>query len=208
MIESETFNAVPTTHGIAGVSEAFDDVPRDRDSDLALRAAAGGADAIRAIYEEHAGAVAGFVRHRMGICGDASDVVQEVFMQFWKCPERYDPSRSSLRSWLIVIARSRALDALRSEGARAVRESRYTEADLLLRGGQEDRGEAADRSELHRRVRAALASLPEKQRRCVELAYFGELTHAQVAEVLGQPLGTVKSRILLGVKKLRRLLAD
>src|SRR6185436_10542347 len=162
------------------------------DGQLLDGVAAGDADALAMIFDRHGAAVLGVLTRMLGRAGEADEVLQEVFLWLWKHPRRYDPSRSSLRGWLLVIARSRALDVLRADRSRRVHEP-VPLADL-------------ERREAERRLQAAMVTLPDEQRRCIELAFFAGLSHSQIAARLQQPLGTVKSRIQLGMAKLRAAL--
>ena len=177
----------------------------DADSQLLAAVAAGDADALALLFDRHGAAVLGVLTRMLGRAGEADEVLQEVFLWLWKHPHRYDPSRSSLRGWLLVLARSRALDVLRADRSRRVRE----EGVERERPTVQDPRPLADieQRERQRRLRQALLTLPEEQRRCIELAFFGGLSHSQIASRLEQPLGTVKSRIQLGMNKLRAALA-
>jgi len=174
------------------------------DGQLLDGVAAGDADALAMIFDRHGAAVLGVLTRMLGRAGEADEVLQEVFLWLWKHPRRYDPSRSSLRGWLLVIARSRALDVLRADRSRRVREE----------GVERDRPTVhepvpladLERREAERRLQAAMVTLPDEQRRCIELAFFAGLSHSQIAARLQQPLGTVKSRIQLGMAKLRAAL--
>ena len=174
------------------------------DGQLLDGVAAGDADALAMIFDRHGAAVLGVLTRMLGRAGEADEVLQEVFLWLWKQPRRYDPSRSSLRGWLLVIARSRALDVLRADRSRRVREE----------GVERDRPTVhepvpladLERREAERRLQAAMVTLPDEQRRCIELAFFAGLSHSQIAARLQQPLGTVKSRIQLGMAKLRAAL--
>lgn len=158
-------------------------------------------EALREAYERCAAPVfAGAAR----LVGNrrAEDVVQDVFLQLWNHPERFDASRGSLRTYLTVVGQSRAIDIFRADGARRDREARVQtrppeqlglEAELWTRyvGAQ---------------VRSAMGALPEGERRAIEVAYFHGRSYRQAAAVLGVPEGTVKSRIRSGLGRLRSLL--
>jgi RNA polymerase sigma-70 factor, ECF subfamily len=177
----------------------------DDDERLLDRVAAGDSDALARLFDRHGAAVLGVLTRMLGRAGEADEVLQEVFLWLWKHPRRYDASRSSLRGWLLVLARSRALDVLRADRSRRVREEgvereRPTIHEPMPLADLEHR-------ERQRRLQAALGTLPDEQRRCIELAFFAGLSHSQIAARLQQPLGTVKSRIQLGMAKLRTALA-
>jgi RNA polymerase sigma-70 factor, ECF subfamily len=176
------------------------------DAQLLDGVAAGDSDALASLFDRHGAAVLGVLTRMLGRAGEADEVLQEVFLWMWKHPRRYDPSRSSLRGWLLVLARSRALDVLRADRSRRVREEgvereRPTVQEPVPLDDIEQR-------ERQRRLQAALVTLPDEQRRCIELAFFSGLSHSQIAARLQQPLGTVKSRIQLGMAKLRAALSS
>jgi len=184
--------------------DGFDKGAAEVDARLLDGVAAGDADALALLFDRHGAAVLGVLTRMLGRAGEADEVLQEVFLWLWKHPRRYDPSRSSLRGWLLVIARSRALDVLRADRSRRVREEgvereRPTVHEPVPLADLEQR-------EAERRLRAAMVTLPDEQRRCIELAFFAGLSHSQIAARLQQPLGTVKSRIQLGMAKLRAAL--
>lgn len=135
------------------------------------------------------------------------ELLQETFLQAWNEAGRYRPERATPRGWLLMMARSRAIDRLRSRGARARREESVGR-ELAGTGSVDPVGTAElERQEVARRVQGALQGLPAEQRQAIELAFYEGLSHARVAARLGQPLGTVKSRILLGMVKLRQALS-
>ena len=156
----------------------------------------GDAGAFEVVYERHATAAFSLAYRMMGRRGPAEDVVQEAFLSLWRSGARYDHTRGSVRTWVLGIVHHRAIDALR----RGIRH------DSRL----EERFESKDRTDLQaaRReeaaeVRTALAALPSEQSRAIELAYFGGFSHAEIADMLQTPIGTVKGRIRLGLEKLR-----
>lgn len=139
----------------------------------------------------------------------AEDIVQEIFLRLWRRPESYIAQRGRFVTWLATTARNRAVDELRSRGRRYRHETaspEQQERELPASGG-EDPALTAELSEQRRAILAALAELPAEQRQVIELAYFGGLTQQEIAETLRQPLGTVKTRIRLGMQKLRSALA-
>lgn len=176
------------------------------DSDALGRLAAGDRAALGDLYDHHASAVFGLLLRMVKQRGEAEELLQEVFLQAWRGADGYDPGRSSPRTWLLMLARSRAIDAIRSRRARSRREE-DTVREAPWNGHRVQPPEGLERlqeAERRQRVHDALTALPEEQRAAVELAFFAGLTHRQVAERLEAPLGTVKSRILLGMKKLRQ----
>jgi RNA polymerase sigma-70 factor (ECF subfamily) len=163
-------------------------------------------DALAEAYRRHAGAVFALARRVLG--GDvaaAEEVVQEVFLRLWNAPDRFDPGRGSLRSFLLAHTHGRSVDVLRADSARRRREER--DARATAEAGYDLEHEVADMATASH-VRAALGDLPAGERRAIELAYFGGRTYREVAVMLGEPEGTVKSRIRAGMKRLRVSLAD
>jgi RNA polymerase sigma-70 factor (ECF subfamily) len=161
-------------------------------------------EALAEAYRRHAGAVFGLARRLLSDQALAEEVVQEVFLRLWNQPERFDPERGTLRSYLLAQTHGRSIDLLRSEGARRAREER--DARSTAEGGYDLEHEVWDLATADQ-VRQALRSLPEGERRAIQLAYFGGHTYREVAVQLGEPEGTVKSRIRAGLKRLRGELA-
>jgi RNA polymerase sigma factor (sigma-70 family) len=180
---------------------------RVRDRDLRAGLVAGDPAALGEIYDETSPLVYGIALRVTGDRAAAEDIAQEIFLGLWEHPERYDPDRASLRTWLCLIARNRAIDWLRRTQAR----TRATAA-LALAGLEEppqDIESAAVSNTVTKAVRAAVQALPEAQRAAVLLAYFHGLTYRQVAAELAIPEGTAKSRLRLALRHLAdRLAAD
>jgi RNA polymerase sigma-70 factor (ECF subfamily) len=180
----------------------------DRASDQAAlaRMARGEGDAVAELYDRHARPIYSLALRILGDATEAEDIVQEVFSQAWKQAARYSATRGAVAAWLMTLARSRAIDRLRAKRARPGEVS-----DERVAGQLVDAGPPADSlvlsSEQVARVRAALDELPLLQRAAIELAYYEGLTHAEIADRLEQPLGTVKTRIRLAMLKLRDVLA-
>jgi RNA polymerase sigma-70 factor (ECF subfamily) len=172
--------------------------PRCGDAELARRLRSRDHRAIREVFEGHERRLTGIAR-RMGLDGMADDVVQETFILLWEHPDRFDPRRGSLSSYLTATSRSRALDLLRRETARRKREDRATESDPTTYTHVEDDGA---RRSLRGGLERALADLPVRQREPIALAYFADLTYEEVAAVLDRPVGTVKSRIRIGLRRM------
>lgn len=171
------------------------------------RIAAGDRDAYRDFFDAHAAMVLGVLVRMLRDRAEAEEALQEAFLQLWQQADRYRPERASPRGWLLMIARSRALDRIRSHRSRRQREQEVGSESLRLGSAEPQPNEALESAELRDQVGGALATLPPEQRRCIEMAFFGGLTHRQIAQDLEQPLGTVKSRILMGMNKLRQTLA-
>src|ERR1039458_653401 len=143
------------------------------------------------VYRRHGGAAFGLARRVLGQASLAEDVVQEVFLALWTHPDKFDPTRGTLRSFVLALTHSRAVDAVRSRTAQQRREQREA-WDLAVQD----------------HVAAALATLPDDERRPIELAYFGGHTYRDVAVLLSAPEGTIKSRIRSGLRRLRVALED
>ncbi len=137
----------------------------------------------------------------------AQDVVQDVFIRFWNNPERFDPERGRFMPWLLSVTRNRAVDEVRSRSRRRTREQPVVDgADDPVDRNAPDPALMAVAASEQRIIRGALEQLPAEQREAIDLAYFAGLTQQEIAERLATPLGTVKTRIRLGMKKLRVLL--
>ena len=161
--------------------------------------------ALAEVYRRHGRAVYGLARRVLQDAGEAEDVTQEVFLRLWREPDRFDPGRGSLRSFLLAQAHGRAVDAVRSSSSRRSRESR--EAARTARAEYDMQHEVWDLA-LADQVAQAMGELSEDERRAIQLAYFDGHTYREVARVLEQPEGTVKSRIRSGLRRLRDALAD
>jgi RNA polymerase sigma-70 factor (ECF subfamily) len=178
---------------------------RTDDPALACAIAGGDRDAFAEAYRRHAGAVYGLTQRLLWERGHAEEMVQEVFLRLWEQPERFDRARSPLRSFLLMDAHARCVDRIRSDTRRRQREDRTARAELVT--DYDVDLEAAD-LETAEQVRVALDSLSEGERRAIELAYFGGNTYREVARILDEPEGTVKSRIRTGLGRLRTMLRD
>jgi RNA polymerase sigma-70 factor, ECF subfamily len=161
--------------------------------------------ALAECYRRHGGAVFGLAKRVLHNPTEAEDVTQEIFLRLWNQPDRFDPARGSLRSFLLAQAHGRAVDAVRSSSSRRQREARdalrTAEADYDLQREVWDLA-VADQ------VSNAMGELPEEERRAIELAYFDGRTYREVAQMLDQPEGTVKSRIRNGMRRMRAVLAE
>jgi RNA polymerase sigma-70 factor (ECF subfamily) len=190
---------------------AVSDLPTTRaadDRELVWRVTAGDADALAWLYDRYASTVCALALRITGRRAEAEEITQEVFWQVWKHTTRFDPARASFSAWVLIMTRNRALDGVRartSGGDAAKRAAREHDADSSP-GVTPERELALE--ERARAVRKALAQLPATQREALELAYYRGLTHAEIAQATGDPLGTVKSRIAQGIRKLRALLDD
>jgi RNA polymerase sigma-70 factor (ECF subfamily) len=171
---------------------------------LAARLAAGDDLALAEIFDRLASAVYDGALRVLGDDAAAQDVAQDVFVELWSHPARYDPAAGTLRTYLIVLARHRAVDLVRSELRRVARQER----SYRLAPGQPAPSpcEEVMASQAAAAVRAAIRLLPDSQRRIVELAYFRGLTCREVADAVGIPEGTAKSRLRLALAKLETML--
>ena len=163
--------------------------------------------AFELIYDRHGGAAFSLAYRMVGNRVTAEDITQEAFLSIWRSRLRYDQTRGSVRTWVLGIVHNRAIDALR----RSVVHDRRRET----MEGIEERHEARERTDVEaarreeaRSIRTALDTLPDEQRRTIELAYFGGFSHSQIADLLNEPIGTVKGRMRLGLEKMRRQLGE
>lgn len=180
--------------------------PELQDAVLLGRVARGDSGAFATLFDRHSSVVLGLLVRMLGRRPEAEELLQEVFFQVWREAGRYRPDAASPKGWILMIARSRAVDRIRSRAARERREASAAGERPAPAAVEPVGPERLERRERRTRVAAALATLPAEQRRAIEHAFFGGLTHREVAERLGEPLGTVKSRILLGMRKLREAL--
>ena len=173
--------------------------PPGRDDELAEHFRAGDEHALRIAYDRYGRAVFHMAVRLLPNRADAEDVTQATFVAAWQGRQTFDPDRGSLLSWLLGIARRKAVDRIRT----AVREGRITET---IRALPEPAAPAETPERIVDRLVVAdeLARLPADQRRMLELAFYDDLTHQQIAQVTGVPLGTVKSHIRRGMASLKR----
>jgi RNA polymerase sigma-70 factor (ECF subfamily) len=157
-------------------------------------------DALAEAYRRHAGAVFGLANRVVNDRTLAEEVVQEVFLRLWDTPDRFDPERGTLRSYLLAQCHGRSVDLVRAEQSRRNREEKQHRQQA--EAGYDLEHEVWDMA-VAEHVREALDTLPVEERRAIELAYFGGHTYREVADLLNQPEGTVKSRIRSGLRRLR-----
>jgi RNA polymerase sigma factor (sigma-70 family) len=169
------------------------------------RIAAGDETALAEVYDAYSPLVFGLALRTTNDRGVAEDVTQDVFVNLWKRPERFDPERGSLRALLAAMARNRSIDLIRSRTAALRREENEGRMAVATggAGGVEDDALRSDTSDA---VRRALDGLPKEQREAIDLAYFAGHTYREVAIVLGIPEGTAKSRLRIGMQRLASLL--
>ena len=169
--------------------------------------AAGDQDALGILYDATCRRVFGLALRILRDHHAAQEVTVDVYTRVWQQARRFDASRGSAETWVLTLAHHRAIDHLRLRRRQTARELPLEPA-FDLPDTQPDPEAASSDADRVRRVRQALRSIPEEQRRAIVAAYFGGLSHTEVAEALGQPLGTVKTRIRTGMATLRRALAD
>ena len=176
------------------------DLSSASDASLAMAVARWQEEALAEIYRRHAGAVFGLAKRLMFDAVLAEEVTQEVFVRLWREPERFDPTRGSLRTFLLSVTHGRAIDILRSEMSRRAREER---SRAVAEAGYDLEQEVFDLTTAER-VRKAVAKLPGVERKAIELAYFGGHSYREVAAIENEPEGTIKSRIRSGLRRMGR----
>lgn len=174
--------------------------------DLIVRSAEGDEIAFARLYDAASPRLFGLVLRVLRDRAQSEEVCQEVFLEIWRTAARFDPDRGSPLTWMMTIAHRKSVDRVRSAEASSRRDTRYIETSHEVE--YDVTAEAATASMDGQRVSAALAALAPGQRNALELAYFGGLTHSEVAEKLGVPLGTAKTRIRDGLIKLRVALSS
>jgi len=167
------------------------------------RIAARDAEALSEFYDQTAAPFFSVVLRILGDAAEAEEVIQDVFVQIWEKAESFDSMLGSAFHWAMSIARHRAIDRLRARQRRARLNEELTESGEGKPSSAAAPDEGASGSDVSASVRNALNILPPEQRRIIEMAFFGGLTHPEIAERLGEPLGTVKARIRRGLLKLR-----
>jgi RNA polymerase sigma-70 factor (ECF subfamily) len=164
--------------------------------------------AFEVFYDRHAGSAYSLAYRIVGDRQSAEDVTQEALLSIWRSGARYDRARGSVRAWTLGIVRNRAIDLLRKDSGRSPKLAFDSEELLERRPAEELTDTEALRRETAREVRGAIGGLPEDQSRVVQLAYFGGFTHSEIAQMLNEPLGTVKGRMRLAMDKIRASLAE
>ena len=166
-------------------------------------------DAFEVFYDRHAGVAYSLAYRIVGSRPAAEEVAQEAFLSIWRSGARFDAAKGSVRTWTLGIVRNRAIDALRRDSSSKAPKLTWDDDAILESRPAEERteDEALRRSEAAE-VRGALRELPEEQARVIQLAFFGGFSHSEIAEMVGEPLGTVKGRMRLGMEKIRTRLAE
>jgi RNA polymerase sigma-70 factor (ECF subfamily) len=163
--------------------------------------------AFEVLYDRHGGAAFSLAYRMVGDRVTAEDISQEAFLSIWRSRMRYQRDRGSVRTWVLGIVHHRAIDALRRN---LVHERRRASAEGIeeIHEARELTDVEAARREEARDVRSAIEELPAEQSRVIELAYFGGFSHSRIAEMLNEPIGTIKGRMRLGLEKMRRTLTE
>ena len=183
-----------------------------RDDELMDRLPGRDLGAFQALYERYSDLVYSVSLRVVADPYVAEDVTQDVFLRVWRRPEQFDVTRGKFVTWLLSVTRNRSIDVRRSQGRRLRHEALPTsseEEDVLpSNDARDDPALATVLSDERLAVRKALEVLPAEQKLAIQLAYFGGLTQQEIANKLGQPLGTVKTRIRLGMQKMRGALEE
>ena len=193
---------------LAGVPESQGAAHREpagiaEDLEAIRRVARGDADALAFLYDRHSRIIYSLAFRIVGDPPEAEEIVQDVFAQAWRQAERYDTSRGVVVAWLLMIARSRAIDRVRSRRGLPPLAPDGEKGLSLMADPAEGPELQTLSAEQVRRLKQALDTLPLQQRMAIQLAFYEGLTHVEIAERLEEPLGTVKTRIRLGLLKLR-----
>lgn len=175
----------------------------DPDREHMRRIEARDPDALAALYDRHGGRMLGLAQRILGAGGEAEEVVQEVFLWVWRSAAAFDPTRGSALTWMLIATRSRAIDRLRARRPASRGETRSLEELGEGPAGPDDVEAASAGREWQSLCRSAIGQLPDEQRRALELAYFDGLTQEEIAARTATPLGTVKTRVRLGLMKLK-----
>jgi RNA polymerase sigma-70 factor (ECF subfamily) len=184
------------------------EIQRLADEDLMPLVARQDPLAFEVFYDRHSGAAYSLAYRIVGGRTAAEDVTQEALLSIWRSGARYDRARGSVRSWTLGIVRNRAIDMLRKESGRSPKLAAGGDEILERRAAEELTDAEAVRRETAKEVRGAIKELPHDQSRVIELAYFGGFSHSEIAEMLNEPLGTIKGRMRLGMDKIRATLAE
>jgi len=175
--------------------------------ELVRRCAQADQGALAELYDQSSQLVYGVALRVLSNQADAEEVTIDVYNQVWRTAAGFEQTRGSVTAWLVMLARSRAIDRVRARSTRDKREEPMFERSDFA-SSESSPEESTEAGERTRRIRQALASLPEDQRRAVELAFFSGLSHSELAEHLGLPLGTIKTRIRSSMIKLKESLAE
>ena len=169
------------------------------DMGLLTRIQSGDQEAMSALFDRYGTMVYSVALRVLKDAGEAEDVMQEIFVQVWKNPGAFVSGKGSLGGWLVVVARNRSIDVIR-------RRRPTEQVELFALPSSTNLAREAERNSLLGKIRGVMVSLPEEQRNSVELAFFEGLSHSEIAEKTGDPLGTVKTRIRLALTSIRKAL--
>jgi len=184
---------------------ALETPQQQSDREMIAKVARGEAAAFRALYDRLSGPLYSLALKMLNDASEAEEALQDVFVQIWSRAQTYDPDQSSVFTWTVLLTRSRVVDRLRARERRlrvvTTEEEGHSDASTAASAA-----DIVDKNEEVGRVRSKLNELPSEQREAIELAFFTDLTHHEIAARIGQPLGTVKARIRRGLLKLRERL--
>jgi RNA polymerase sigma-70 factor (ECF subfamily) len=186
-----------------------EDLPSEREKrwrGYVTEIAAGNTQSLASLYDEASKVLYALALRILGNSADADEVLLEVFEQTWRSAHTFDPSRSGVWHWLTLLTRSRAVDRLRASASKRKREHPVPVEDWVVSSQDPSPDETSVFRQEQLLIREALRKLPQHQREALELAFFSELTHVEIAETLKVPLGTIKTRIRTGMDKLRTAL--
>lgn len=203
-MEGRNWKASKRDRGSVDIGVSRNDLTDASDAALVIAIGRWQHPALAEAFRRHSGAVFALARRLLNEPAQAEEIVQEVFLRLWNAPERFDPSRGSLRSYLLTQTHGRAVDAIRSDTSRRRREDR--DEQRATAAGYDLEREVGDMI-VEEHVRAAVAGLSPTEREAIELAYFGGHTYREVAVILNEPEGTIKARIRTGMVRLRSGLA-
>ena len=184
------------------------DLEEARDREMARRVRKSDEDAFRTLFRRYGPAAKALAARIVGQPFMAEEIVQEAFLAFWRAPEGYREDRGAFRAWIMSAVHHRAVDMVRREEAQRRRATAFGATEAIQEDVAEAVTEEADIADQRARVRAALQRIPPEQRDVLELMYLGGRTQSRIAEDLGLPLGTVKSRTVLGMRRLRAMLVE
>jgi RNA polymerase sigma-70 factor (ECF subfamily) len=194
---------------LLAVVQPFPEGAQPADAELMERLVQRDSVALETLYDRYARPVYSLVLRIAQQPSSAEEIVQDVFLQLWRSADRFQISRGPLEPWLFTMARNRALDFLRLKREKQRRREDSSDSEIVPSAiARPDPEGAIDRSRRAEKVRALMASLPDAQRRALELAYFEGMSHAEIAESMGEALGTVKSWIRGGLMRLRDSLEE
>lgn len=195
-----SLNPAPDTANLADLTDA----------ELVSRVALGTAEALEVLYERYSRVVLSFAFRILGDRAGAEELLQEVFLRTWRQAANFSQAKGSFVTWLLSITHNMAIDEIRKRNRRPIRAN--TDDPMLMLANMRDTDTPVDEravlSSVRDEISTALGQLPAAQRTAIEMAYFQGLTQREIAEQVGEPLGTIKTRMRLGMRKLRDLLSE